>query len=81
MEQALQLQIEANQAAGLLERFSEVVLSDANGCKLVWLVYPKKQIVDVITSQAREPFTIDETITGGDVLPDFVIPVREIFEG
>ncbi len=52
-----------------------------NGCRMVWLVYPKKRLVDVITADGREPFTIDETITGGDVLPGFAMSVREIFEG
>lgn len=51
----------------------------ANGTKLVWLVYPAKQIVEVLTPADRQLLTIEDTLTGGDVLPEFSLPVKTIF--
>lgn len=51
----------------------------ANGSRMVWLVYPQKRIVEVITKDARHLLTIEENITGGDVLPGFSFPIRDLF--
>jgi Uma2 family endonuclease len=51
----------------------------ANGGQMVWLVYPEKQIVEVITQGERQILTIEDTLEGGDVLPGLKIPVKEIF--
>lgn len=53
----------------------------ANGAKRVWLVYPAKKLVEVYFADGEvEFFTEEETLLGGDVLPGFEMPVREIFE-
>jgi Uma2 family endonuclease len=53
----------------------------ANGCKLVWLVFPEKKMVEVHRPDADfETYLSDETLSGGDVLPDFSMSVAEIFE-
>lgn len=44
---------------------------------MVWLIYPEKRLVEVLT--ARELLGESETISGGDVLPDFALPVSEVF--
>jgi len=51
-----------------------------SGCRLVWLVDPRTRKVDVYTSPA-EPITLTEkqTLTGGDVLPGFRLPLRKLF--
>jgi Uma2 family endonuclease len=53
----------------------------ANGCKLVWLVFPDKKMVEVHRPNADyETFLSDETLSGGELLPDFSMTVAEIFE-
>lgn len=50
--------------------------------RLVWLVYPARQIVEVYFADgSSELFTMEHTLSGGDVLPEFEMPVKEIFEG
>jgi Uma2 family endonuclease len=51
----------------------------ANGTRLVWLVLPKKRQVIVITPDSEETLTEDDTLNGGDVVPGFTLPVRDIF--
>ena len=50
------------------------------GAGLVWLVWPETMAVDVY--RPGEPVVTlgaEDTLTGGDVLPEFSCPVREIF--
>lgn len=51
----------------------------AKGSKMVWLVYPRQQLVEVLTPTERYLLTIDDTLVGGDVLPGFTVAIREIF--
>lgn len=52
----------------------------ANGSRLVWLVYPNYRLVEVYRPDADvEILGEADTLTGGDVLPGFTLPVREIF--
>ncbi len=51
-----------------------------NGCKMVWLIYPDKKMVEVYHSDADiDILMADEMLLGYDLLPDFELPVREIF--
>jgi Uma2 family endonuclease len=53
----------------------------ANGCKMVWLVFPDKKFVEVHLPDGNyETYVEGDTISGGEVLPDFSITVAEIFE-
>jgi Uma2 family endonuclease len=53
----------------------------ANGARLVWLVYPKKRMVEALYPNGEfDIFTEDDTLSGGDVLPDFTLAVRDVFE-
>lgn len=53
----------------------------SNGAQLVWLIFPEKQRVEVHAhEQAVITLEADDTLTGGDVLPDFALVVSEIFE-
>jgi Uma2 family endonuclease len=52
----------------------------ANGTKMVWLVYPEKRLVTVLTPTSEDILTENDTLTGGDVLPEFTLAVRDIFE-
>jgi Uma2 family endonuclease len=51
----------------------------ANGAKMVWLIYPRQRIVEVLTTTDRQLLTENDTIEGGDLLPGFAVPVRELF--
>ncbi|HEX2905217.1 MAG TPA: Uma2 family endonuclease [Phototrophicaceae bacterium] len=51
----------------------------ANGSRMVWLVYPDKRLVEVLTVDDRQFFTETEVLSGGDVLPGFSLPVQAIF--
>jgi len=51
-----------------------------NGCQMVWLIYPDKKMVEVYHSDADiDILMADEMLLGYDVLPNFELPVREIF--
>jgi Uma2 family endonuclease len=54
------------------------------GTRLAWVVYPNKQSVDVYRPTDDGGVTIhtlrlDGTLQGGDVLPGFTLPVKNIF--
>lgn len=51
----------------------------ANGSRMVWLIYPDRQLVEILTSTTRRLLTAIDTIDGGDVLPGFQLPVSEVF--
>jgi Uma2 family endonuclease len=52
-----------------------------NGARLVWLVYPKKRMIEVQYPDGEfDMFRMSETLTGGDVLPGFSMPVSKAFE-
>lgn len=53
----------------------------ANGAKMVWLVYTRKRLIEVLTPNDRYILTEDDTLDGGDVLPGFSIPVSAVFRG
>jgi Uma2 family endonuclease len=50
-----------------------------NGSKLVWLLFTRKQQIEVHTADAVKTLDIDDVLDGGEVLPGFSLPVREIF--
>ena len=50
------------------------------GVKVVWYVHPKSKTVEVYTAVDQfVTLTEDDTLTGGDVLPGFALPVAAIF--
>jgi len=51
----------------------------ANGSKLVCLILPEQRLVEVITADEESILTENDTLTGGDVLPEFQLPVTAIF--
>ena len=55
------------------------------GSRLVWIIDPQQKIVTVYqpgpeSSIIVRVLKIDDTLTGGDVLPNFRLSVRELFE-
>ena len=52
----------------------------AAGCRLVWYVDPRKRAVRVYTSPVQViTFGEGETLDGGEVLPGFTLPLRDLF--
>jgi len=49
------------------------------GTALIWIVYPDLRSVAVHTAKGSVTLSVSDTLTGGEVLPSFTIPVREIF--
>ncbi len=48
--------------------------------RLVWYVLPVPQEVHVYTAERHDVLTIDQELSGGDVLPGFALPLRRLFE-
>jgi Uma2 family endonuclease len=50
-----------------------------HGTRLVWLVYPEKRVVIVMSADTEAILNMDDMLSGGEVLPHFEMPVRDIF--
>lgn len=50
-----------------------------NGAQLVWLLFTRKRQIEVHTDDAVVTLGMDDVLEGGDVLPDFKLPLRDIF--
>lgn len=51
-----------------------------NGSRMVWLVFPEKQLVEVYRPDVDvEILTRDDTLHGYEVLPGFTLAVAEVF--
>ena len=75
-----ELVVEA-QSDGQSDRFmlDKALLYLAHGTQMVWIIYSTRQIIEVLTPTERHLLTINDTLTGFDVLPGFSVAVREIF--
>jgi Uma2 family endonuclease len=65
----------------VLKKVNEYLLS---GSRIVWAVYAEEKIVYVFhldedSQLIGQTFSVDDTLNGGDVLPGFTLPVRDIF--
>ena len=50
------------------------------GVRLVWIIDPKKRAVEVFTAVDEvDHLTAADTLTGGEVLPGFAVPLGEVF--
>ena len=53
----------------------------AAGTRLVWYVYPTSKEIHVFTSSDQfHVLSQDRTLNGGDVLPNFTLPIASIFD-
>jgi Uma2 family endonuclease len=51
------------------------------GSRAVWIVDPQTQTIEVRTTQAApQIYRVDGTLSGGNILPGFELPVRDVFE-
>jgi Uma2 family endonuclease len=51
-----------------------------SGTRMVIVVDPRKQIAMVRTPHGANDLTVDDTLTGGDVVPGWSLPLRGLFE-
>jgi Uma2 family endonuclease len=51
----------------------------ANGSRMVWLFYPEKRLIEVLTLDDRQLLGEDDELDGGDVLPGFKVRVKDFF--
>jgi Uma2 family endonuclease len=51
----------------------------AHGTRLVWLVIPEKWLIEVYAPDDEQVLDENDTLTGREVLPDFTLPVRDVF--
>jgi Uma2 family endonuclease len=51
----------------------------AAGTQIVIVIYPKKQTAIVHTPTSTTRLTTDDTLSGGDVVPGWSLPLRELF--
>ncbi len=59
---------------------SKVAMWLATGCRLVWVVDPKKRTVAVYSPEEEMSLLSDkDQVSGGSVLPGFRSPVRAFF--
>ncbi len=49
------------------------------GTRIVWIIYPDSQTVVVHTPEGAKTLEINDTLDGGDVLPGFTLPVKDVF--
>jgi len=50
-----------------------------DGSKMVWLVFPKQRLINTYSSDEHDILTETDTLTGGDLLPGFTLPVADVF--
>ena len=68
----------SNTAAEIRRKVGEYF---ASGTKLVWVLHPDPMMVDVYTSPtAVTTLRADDTLDGGDVLPEFSVRVADLFD-
>jgi Uma2 family endonuclease len=51
----------------------------ANGCQMVWLVNPEKNVVEVLTADDETLYLEEDILTAEALFPGFSLPVRQIF--
>ncbi len=51
-----------------------------DGVEAVWVVDPKQKTITIRARDFYKKLHIDDTLTGGDVIPGFEMPVKAIFE-
>ncbi len=65
-----------NKAADIHRKIRQLL---AAGTRLVWIVYPDTQTVAVHRASGTITLEVGDTLSGGDVLPGFEMPLRALF--
>ena len=75
-ELAVEVISPSNKAEDIEKKIQQLLKA---GTALIWIVYPDLQSVAVHTAYGSVTLSEPDILTGGEILPDFAIPVREIF--
>jgi len=73
---AVEVRSEGQSARFMLDKAQRYL---AAGTYMVWLVYAQKQLVEVLMPHERHLLLPDEVLEGGALLPDFRLPLRQLF--
>lgn len=74
---AVEIVSPSNRAGDIQEKVAEYL---AAGSRLVWVIYPQTRTVAVHPSPGEARFLgEEESLTGGEVLPELDVPVTELF--
>lgn len=77
----LAVEVETNTTTETERRLRRKVLHYRDAGVVLWVIYPETQEVEVYTPhQPTQRLTVDDTLDGGEVLPGFRLPVKEIFK-
>jgi len=52
----------------------------ADGIQQVWVIKPKTRTITIYEGTERRNLTKDDTLSGGEIIPGFEIPVASLFE-
>ena len=66
----------SNDAADIRRKIGQLLEA---GTALVWIIYPDLRIVDIHRRDGAITLNAADTLSGGDVLPGFEVPVSDIF--
>lgn len=53
-----------------------------DGVRMVWVVEPEEKSVTIYTPHSKQftRLTLEDTLMGGDILPNFALPLGQLFE-
>lgn len=70
---------------GVTESFASItarILRDLhNGSQVVWVISPDEEAVIVYSRKGMRMLGMNDMLEGGDVLPGFMLPVKDVIEG
>jgi Uma2 family endonuclease len=79
MPPQLAAEVETNTTATSERRLRTKLYHYLAAGMVVWVVYPETEEVEIHqVGRAPQVLTIDDTLNGGEVLPGFSLPVRDI---
>ncbi len=74
---AIEIRSPTNSLKGLREKVRYYL---AHGTRLAWIVLPEQRVIEVYTPTDEWVVGEHETLSGGDILPGFALPVKTIFD-
>lgn len=76
----LAVEVETNTTNETERRLRQKVLHYRDAGVVLWVVYPETKEIEVYTpNQPTQRLTVEDVLDGGEVLPGFSVPVRDIF--
>ncbi len=77
----LAVEVETNVTAATERRLRSKVLGYIEAGVLLWVVYPEmREVESYAPGHSMQKFGIEDTLDGGDMLPELRLPLKEIFD-